>query len=61
MSLPPDFTLHKIAEGADPLENPSGVITHFVFLNDSPPQLIERTRTEPEESFPRKWNHAKWY
>ena len=39
------FTLHKIVEDADPLENPSGVITNFGFLNDSPPQLIERTQS----------------
>ena len=44
------FTLIKIAEGSDPIENPSGVITHFGFLNDFPPQAIERTRTEPDEN-----------
>src|SRR5262245_23410742 len=44
------FTLHKIAEGSDQLENPSGLITNFGFLNDSPPQPIERTRTEPDEN-----------
>src|SRR5690348_12815188 len=44
------FTLRKIAEGSDPLENPSGIITNFGFLNDSSPQLIERTRTEPDEN-----------
>jgi hypothetical protein len=44
------FTLRKIAEGSDPLENPSGVITNFGFLNDAPPHLIERTKTEPDEN-----------
>jgi hypothetical protein len=44
------FTLQKVAEGSDPLENPSGVITNFGYLNDFPPQTIERTRTEPDEN-----------
>jgi uncharacterized protein DUF839 len=44
------FSLLKIAEGSDPLENPSGVITNFGFLNDFPPQTIEPTRTEPDEN-----------
>ena len=44
------FVLQKIAQGSDPLENPSGIITNFGFLNDFPPQLIERTRTEPDEN-----------
>ena len=44
------FALQKIAQGSDPLENPSGIITHFGFLNDSPPQPIERTRTEADEN-----------
>ena len=44
------FGLVKVVEGADPLENPSGVITNFGFLNDFPPQTVERTRTEPDEN-----------
>jgi hypothetical protein len=44
------FTLQKIAQGSDPLENPSGIITKFGFLNDFPPQTIEPTRTEPDEN-----------
>ncbi|HKA20123.1 MAG TPA: alkaline phosphatase PhoX [Blastocatellia bacterium] len=44
------FELVKIAEGSDPIENPSGVITNFGLLNDFPPQAIERTRTEPDEN-----------
>lgn len=41
--LPKGFTLQKIAEGVDPIENPSGKITMFGFLNDG-------TRTEPDEN-----------
>ncbi len=37
--------MRKIAEGADPLENPSGVITTFGNLNDT-----GSTRTEPDEN-----------
>ena len=44
------FTLVKVAEGTDPLENPSGTITNFGLLNDFPPQTIERTRTEPDQN-----------
>lgn len=49
-NIAPGFALQKIAEGSDPLENPSGIITNFGFLNDAPPHLIERTRTEPDEN-----------
>ncbi|HMG37313.1 MAG TPA: phosphatase [Blastocatellia bacterium] len=44
------FSLVQIVQGSDPLENPSGVITNFGLLNDSPPQTVERTRTEPDEN-----------
>lgn len=44
------FALQKIAEGSDALENPSGVITTFGFLNDFPPKPIEATKTEPDEN-----------
>jgi len=44
----PGFTLSMIAQGSDPLENPSGVITKFGYLNDFPPQTIEPTKTEPD-------------
>ena len=44
------FALTKIAEGSDVLENPSGVITTLGYLNDFPPQAIERTKTEPDEN-----------
>ena len=43
--LPDGFSLRKIAEGTDPLENPSGVITTFGNLNDN-----SLTRTEPDEN-----------
>jgi hypothetical protein len=44
------FSLVKIAQGSNPLENPSGVITQFGHLNDFPPQLVEATKTEPDEN-----------
>ena len=37
------YALKPIATGTDPLENPSGVITHFGFLSNG-------TRTEPDEN-----------
>jgi hypothetical protein len=38
-------------QGSDPLENPSGVITRFGFLNDFPdPEPVEPTKTEPDEN-----------
>jgi len=43
--LPDGFTLRSIADGDDPIENPSGVITHFGILNDA-----GKTRTEPDEN-----------
>ena len=42
-ALPTGFTLQNIAEGIDPIENPSGVITLFGFLSNG-------TRTEPDEN-----------
>ena len=42
------FSLNLIAQGSDPLENPSGVITQFGYLNDFPPQTVEPTKTEPD-------------
>ena len=44
------FRLKIIAQGSDPLENPSGVITQYGFLNDFPPQPVEATKTEPDEN-----------
>ncbi|HYW69436.1 MAG TPA: alkaline phosphatase PhoX [Pyrinomonadaceae bacterium] len=48
--IAPGYSLRKVAEGSDPLENPSGVITKFGFLNDFPPQTVEATKTEPDEN-----------
>jgi len=44
------FSLSLIAQGSDSLENPSGVITQFGYLNDFPPQTVEPTKTEPDEN-----------
>lgn len=39
----PGFFLSRVAQGTDPLENPSGVITQFGFLSDA-------TKTEADEN-----------
>jgi hypothetical protein len=44
------YSLRLVARGTAKLENPSGVITQFGFLNDFPPQTIEPTKTEPDEN-----------
>jgi hypothetical protein len=44
------FKFQIVARGAMALENPSGVITRFGYLNDFPPQTIEPTKTEPDEN-----------
>ncbi len=46
----PGFQLNVLVKGSDPLENPSGTITNFGYLNDFPPQPIEATKTEPDEN-----------
>jgi hypothetical protein len=46
----PGFSLQLVAQGSDLLENPSGVITKLGYLNDFPPQLIEPTKTEPDQN-----------
>ena len=48
--IAPGFALVPIAQGSGALENPSGVITKFGYLNDFPPQVIEPTKTEPDEN-----------
>src|SRR5262249_22097367 len=48
--IAPGFALVVRARGTAPLENPSGVITSFGYLNDAPPQTIEPTKTEPDEN-----------
>jgi hypothetical protein len=53
----PTFSLSLVAQGSDPIENPSGVITQFGYLNDFPPEPVEATKTEPDQNlylvFPR--------
>lgn len=44
------FKLNVLAQGSDPLENPSGTITQFGYLNDFPPQTVEATKTEPDQN-----------
>src|SRR5215468_8141936 len=39
----PEVVLEVIARGTDPLENPSGVITHFGLLSN-------QTKTEPDQN-----------
>jgi hypothetical protein len=46
----PGYSLRLLARGAARLENPSGVITRFGYLNDFPPQAIEASKTEPDEN-----------
>ena len=41
--LGPGHALARIVSGTDPLENPSGVITHFGLLSN-------QTKTEPDEN-----------
>jgi hypothetical protein len=42
-AIPSNFSLQRLAQGSDPLENPSGVIEKFGLLHDG-------TRTEPDEN-----------
>src|SRR5580765_8452512 len=48
--LPPGFALNVIAQGSDPLENPSGVIAFFGYLDDfhGETNKIEASKTEPD-------------
>src|SRR5262245_44732575 len=41
----PGFSLQLVAQGIELLENPSGTITRFGFLNDA-----NSTKTEPDEN-----------
>src|SRR5262245_25872272 len=54
--LPSNFSLQEIANGYDALENPSGVITTFGFLNDNADQS-RKTRTEPDENTYLRFHH----
>jgi hypothetical protein len=53
----PGFTLVLRAQGTDPLENPSGIITNFGLLNDGATQKFEPTRTEPDENLYLVFDH----
>ena len=55
--LSPGFALVKIAEGTDKLENPSGLITNFGFLNDASVQPFEATHTEADENLYLVFDH----
>jgi uncharacterized protein DUF839 len=44
------FALVAVARGSDPLENPSGIITSYGFLDDAAVQPVERTQTVPDEN-----------
>ena len=48
--LPANFGLELIAQGLDPLENPSGLLTHFGYLGDQAVRPVEPTKTEPDEN-----------
>ena len=48
--IAPGFALKRIVEGSNALENSSGIISQFGYLNDFPPQVIEPTKTEPDEN-----------
>src|SRR5262245_28902510 len=41
--VPPGFSLQIVVQGIELLENPSGIITRFGFLNDT-----NNTKTEPD-------------
>jgi hypothetical protein len=43
------FSFKTVAKGSDPLENPSGVVTTYGYLNDNADPLA-RTRTEPDQN-----------
>lgn len=50
------FELRALVDGSDPLENPSGPITRYGQLSDSPPNTFE-TRTEPDQNLYLKLDH----
>ncbi len=55
--ISPGFKLVRIAQGTDPLENPSGMITTFGLLNDALLQKFEATRTEADENLYLVFDH----
>src|SRR5436190_2093085 len=48
--LAPGFDVRVVARGIANLENPSGLVTRFGYLNDFPPQTVEPTKTEPDQN-----------
>src|SRR5262245_54247617 len=48
--LAPGLALRVIARGTDRIENPSGLITKFGYLEDGDVQAIEPSKTEPDEN-----------
>ena len=46
----PGFTFQLVARGIANLENPSGLLTKYGYLNDFPPQPVEATKTEPDQN-----------
>src|SRR5262245_16532029 len=55
--ISPGYKLRLIAQGTDPLENPSGVITNFGLLNDGATQRFEATHTEADENLYLVFDH----
>src|SRR5215510_1955654 len=48
-----NYVMVRIVQGTDPLENPSGVIKWYGYLDDANPAATPpkpRTRTEPDEN-----------
>ena len=56
-NIEPEFATRVLATGADPLENPNGVITTFGRLNDGGAPDKKGTLTEPDENTYLVLNH----
>lgn len=50
--LPRGFHAESLAEGTDPIENPSGLITRFGYLNNGPLTPASGTTTEAQKTEP---------
>jgi Bacterial protein of unknown function (DUF839) len=55
--ISPGYSLRLIAQGTDPLENPSGIITNFGLLNDGATQRFEASHTEADENLYLVFDH----
>ncbi len=53
----PGFGTKIVAEGYDPLENPTGIFKSYGYLDDNPDPLA-RTRTEPDQNLYLKASHV---